>query len=513
MMNRKTVRSLLSGAGLAILFAGTALAQTPNFTKYVALGDSFAAGYSAGCLVERNQRFSYPATLAKQFGIADFQQPTVSDPGIPVCTGLKSLVPVTFGPISTTKTGAPTNATLARSYDNLAIPNTKAGDVSGVTSSADPPSATCAACGSLALADLILRGKGSQLTQALSLNPTFITLGIHGNDVLTAAGAGFLLDGVTATPLPVFTANYNALAAALKASGRTGVFLGTPDGVHLLPLTSTLPPVLLGSDNKPVIVGGAPVSLLGPRTTSTCTTAPCPLPAGTLVTLGANAPQAALGGKSLLALGFGIPCNAPAPYNNLPQCGKPLPDGGFSPPATVNVGVLLYPDEIAAADQRVKDMNAVIKTAAESNGFKYFDFYAFSVDFVANGRTYGGIKITKDFVTGGMFAYGDAVHLSNIGYTILADELIQFINSSYGTSVPRPDMSVVLFTPDVPAPGTTGIGATVDSSIFFTEDTWKAFFDEFPLQDASMKLAFPVDTDGTPDRAPVVLPGRRSARD
>lgn len=507
-MNRKTVRSLLSGAGLAVLFAGTALAQTPNFTKYVALGDSFAAGFSAGCLVARNQQFSYPATLARQFGISDFQQPTVSDPGLPTCTGLKSLVPLTFGLIST-KTGAPTNATLARSYDNLAIPNTKAGDVSGVTSSADPPSGTCAACPSLALADLVLRGKGSQLTQALSLNPTFITLGIIGNDVLTSGGAGFLLDGVTATPLTVFTANYNALAAALKASGRTGVFLGTPE-LRLIPLLSTLPPVVLDpTTNKPLIVSGQTVPLLGPRTTSTCSTAPCPLPAGTLVSLGANAPQAALGGSSLLGVGFGIPC-AVAP--KLSQCGKPLPDGGFTPPATVNVGVLFYPDEVAAADQRIKDMNAVIKTAAESNGFKYFDFYAFAQDFEANGRTYGGIKITKDFVTGGMFAYGEAVHMSNIGYTILADELIQFINSSYGTSVPRPDLSVVLFTPDVPAAGTTGIGATVDTSVFFTEDSWKAFFDEFPLQDASMKLAFPADTD-VPDRAPVVLPGRRGARD
>jgi hypothetical protein len=257
-----------------------------------------------------------------------------------------------------------------------------------------------------------------------------------------------------------------------------------------------------------VIVGRATVPLLGPRTTSTCSTPPCPLPAGTLVTLGANAPVAALGGKSLLAVGFGIPC-AVAPL--LQFCGQPLPDGGFTPPATVNIGVLLYPDEVAAIDQRIKDMNVVIKAAAESNGFKYFDTYAFAQDFEANGRTYGGIKITKDFVTGGMFAYGDAVHMSNIGYSILADELIQFINSAYGTSVPRPDLSVVLFTPDVPAAGTTGIGATVDTSIFFTEDTWRAFFDEFPLQDASMKLAFTAETE-IPERGPVVLPRRRSAR-
>jgi hypothetical protein len=497
-MMKKMLRALILGAVLALVTVCPVLSQ-PTFTKYVALGDSYGAGFSAGCLVARNQQFSYPSTLAKQLGISDFQQPTVSDPGLPVCTGLKSLVPVTFGPISTTKVGAPTNALLARSYDNLSIPGAKAGDVSDVKTSAD----------GLALADVVLRGKGSQLTQALSLNPTFITLGIIGNDILTAAGAGFLMDGVTATPLATFTAKYNAVAAALKASGRTGVFLGTPE-LHFIPLASTLPPVVLDpTTNKPLIVLGHTVPLLGPQTTSTCSTAPCPLPAGTLVTLGANAPQAALGGKSLLGVGFGIPC-AIAP--TLSQCGKPLPDGGVTPPATVNIGVLLYPDEVAAIDQRIKDMNAVIKAAAEANGFKYFDFYAFAQDFEANGRTYGGITITKDFVTGGMFAYGEAVHMSNIGYSILADELIQFINSAYGTDVPRPDMSVALFTPDVPAPGTTGIGVTVDTSLFFDEEAWKGFFREFPLQDASLKLAFPGEIE-VPDRAPVVLPDRRGARD
>src|SRR6266545_2253524 len=185
-MKRTIARAFLFAAGAALFLLPALSAQTPTFTKYVALGDSYGAGFSAGCLVARNQQFSYPNTLAKQFGISDFQQPTVSDPGLPVCTGLKSLIPVTFGPISTTKTGVPTNAALTRSYDNLSIPGAKAGDVSDLKSSADPPSGTCAACASTALADLVLRGKGSQLTQALSLNPTFITLGIIGNDLLTA---------------------------------------------------------------------------------------------------------------------------------------------------------------------------------------------------------------------------------------------------------------------------------------------------------------------------------------
>jgi hypothetical protein len=484
-----------------VLLAGSPLAgQTPNFSKYVALGDSYGAGFGSGCLVAREQHFSYPNTIAKQLGNVDFQQPTVSDPGIPICNTLLSIAPVTFGPIST-HLGMPTNLALARPYDNLSVPGFKIADVSDKLTDSG------------GLADLILRGQGSALNQALSLSPTFVTLGIIGNDILTAGGAGFLLDGVTATPLPVFTAKYNAVAASLQASGRTGVFLGTPY-LAFIPLASTIPPVVINpATNQPVLdQNGNPIPLLGPGNTAfPCPVGAlgaCPLPAGTLVTLGASAPQAALGGKSLLQLGFGIPC---AVNPTLPQCDKPLPDGGFVPPSTVNLGVLLYPDEVAAIDQRVRDMNAVIKSAAEANGFKYFDFYAFSQGLIANGFDIGGMHFTTKFVTGGMFAFGEAVHMSNIGYTILADGIIQFINASYGTSVSRPDFHEAIFTADVPAAGTTAISGWAATELF-NEASWRNLFVEFPLQKSSFELVLP-GIETSVERGPVVRVAPRGRRD
>jgi hypothetical protein len=493
-MKRTIARAASLVFGAALLLAGPLAAQL-TVTKYVALGDSYGAGFGAGCLVVREQAFSYPNQLATAFGVTGFQQPTISDPGLPTCIGVLSLSPLAFGPVST-KTGAPTNLALARSYDNLCVPGYKIADVSDKLTDGG------------GIADLILRGKGSALSQALALNPDFITLGIIGNDILTAGGAGFLLDGVTATPLALFTSKYNAVAAALKATNRKGVFIGTPNPL-LIPLASTLPPVLLNpATNTPLIVGGSTVPLLGPGNAAfPCPggVAACPLPAATRVTLGANAPQAALGGKSLLGVGFGIPC-AVAP--TLPQCGKPLPDGGFVPPATVNIGVLLYPDEVAAIDQRVRDMNSAISAAAAANGFKYFDFYALSNDLIANGRTYGGITITKGFVTGGMFAYGDAVHMSNIGYTILTDELVQFINTSYGASFPRPDIATALTTPDTPVAGSTAL--TFDEeSVLFTEEAWHGLFDNYPLQRPEFLLVFPgEEMEPVIDRAPVTRPSR-----
>ena len=492
-MKRTLVRAASLALGAALFAAGSLPAQI-TVTKYVALGDSYGAGFGSGCMVNREQAFSYPNQLATAFGITGFQQPTVSDPGLPTCIGVKSLSPLSFGPISS-KTGAPTNLTLARPYDNLSVPGFKIADVSDKLTDSG------------GVADLILRGLGSAQNQALSLNPNFITLGIIGNDILTAGGAGFLLDGVTATPLAVFTAKYNAVAAALKATGRNGVFIGTPF-VNLIPLASTLPPVVLDpATNKPLLVGGHTIPLLGPGNAAfPCPAAQpaCPLPTGTAVTLGASAPQAALGGKSLLQIGYGIPCAVAA----LPKCDNPLPDGGFTPPATVNIGVLLYPDEVAKIDTRVKDMNAVIQAAAAANGFKYFPFYEVSQDLIANGRTYGGVHITKDFVTGGMFAFGEAVHMSNVGYTILADELVQFINASYGTSFPRPDVLHALFTPDSPAPGTPAIlGPLSPESMPFTEESWHRLFEVYPLQSPEYELVFPGGE--TVGRIPVQQTGPR----
>ena len=129
-MKRMMTRAFLLATGAALFLLPALSAQTPNFSKYVALGDSYGAGFGAGCLVARHQAFSGPNILAKQLGFTDFQQPTISDPGIPTCNGLKTLVPsVTFGPIST-KTGAPTNALLSRAYDNLSVPGFKIADVS-----------------------------------------------------------------------------------------------------------------------------------------------------------------------------------------------------------------------------------------------------------------------------------------------------------------------------------------------------------------------------------------------
>ena len=54
------------------------------------------------------------------------------------------------------------------------------------------------------------------------------------------------------------------------------------------------------------------------------------------------------------------------------------------------------------------------------------------------------MTLTSSYLSGGVFSY-DGVHPSATGYAIVADALVQFVNASYGTTIPRVDMSPYLF--------------------------------------------------------------------
>src|SRR5438045_595693 len=140
-----------------------AAAQT-NFTTYVSIGDSLAAGFESNSLVVTHQNRSVPALIARQAGAQSFQQPLISEPGIPPELTLVSLVPTPLIAPKSASLGAPTNLTLPRPYNNLAVPG--ATSVDALTRTTDNGG----------LHDLILRGLGTQVQQPLALHPTAITL-------------------------------------------------------------------------------------------------------------------------------------------------------------------------------------------------------------------------------------------------------------------------------------------------------------------------------------------------
>src|SRR5262245_45675989 len=88
------LRSRLAlAAALCTLPALAAAQAQPNFATYVSIGDSLAAGFESGGLVNNHQVTSVPALLARQGAAPDFQMPLVSPPGIPAELTLVGLVP------------------------------------------------------------------------------------------------------------------------------------------------------------------------------------------------------------------------------------------------------------------------------------------------------------------------------------------------------------------------------------------------------------------------------------
>ncbi|HWW95780.1 MAG TPA: SGNH/GDSL hydrolase family protein, partial [Vicinamibacteria bacterium] len=365
--HRRLVLAALAGLALVAVFSHAqtgSVATPPSFLTYVALGDSLTAGVVSASLVKTHQLKSVPALIAGQAGVSDFQEPLVTEPGLPPELTLISLLPATLiGPKASTP-GTPANLTLPRPYNNLGVP--------GATS------IDCLTTTSGGAHDLVLRGLGTAVQQAVALKPTFITLWIGNNDVLGAAISGEAVDGVTLTPTATFRAVYGQIVTALKATGAPIVAANLPD-VTTIPFVTTVPPVVVNpTTRQPVLINGQPVPLIGPNG---------PLSSGSFVTL--NATQ-------YLAQGIGIP-------TGLGGTGAPLPDE-----------VILDPNKLAVIRDHVTADNQAIADICRLANIPVLDVNSLLREFATTGRDVAGITYTSAFLTGGIFSY-DGVHPTEMG--------------------------------------------------------------------------------------------------
>jgi lysophospholipase L1-like esterase len=359
-----------------------------DFSKYVAIGNSLTAGYQSGSLVETHQKFSYPNLIAQQLDIKDFEQPTVSWPGIPNIMTLESLT----GSIGNASgTGAPTNATLNRPYDNLGIPGIILADMLVATDVASSYS------GSAAI-PLVLREQGTTVLQQMqSLSPTLISCWIGNNDVLGYATSGGVSPS-SPTSSGDFETAYTQLAMALAGTGADVVLANIPN-VTSIPFFTTLPGIVLDANKNPVVDStGSFIPLVGVN------------PTNSLVLLTAAA---------AMAQGYGIPVE-------LGGTGQPLPDQYF-----LNAG------EINTILTATAEFNQIISDLADTYDFALFDANEFFSSVVANGGFDPGEGLpvlTPSYISGGLFSL-DGVHPSNLGYAVVANQFIEALNSQYDTEI------------------------------------------------------------------------------
>lgn len=478
----ETVKDNNSSDGLP-LTSGSA-----DFSKYVALGDSFAAGFSDNALFIKGQEGAYPNIIAQQFALVgggEFKTPYANDNigglllGGNVITAPRLFFDTTTStPVSVV--GTPTTEVtthLSGTFNNLGVPGAKSfhllapgyGSVAGITAgTANPYFARFASSATTTV-----------LADALSQNPTFFSLWIGGNDELGYATAGGDPAVNPLTPPATFDAAYKGLVAQLVAGGRKGVVANLPvittlphfhviaynqltqanlssGGVSLVntlnaqlytPLHNALAFLGQGSRiNLLATTGNNPLLIVDETLTDLSASLKAVLMGG-----GLNEPTATvmgqIFGRARQALPTDLIClGASSRIGKVPTVAA---DGIASPsPSLSQLGVtfplpdryVLLPTEVAEIGVATAAYNATIKAAVEANGLAVVDAESIMADLnKPNGISMNNFTLKATFVTGGMFSL-DGIHPTPRGYAFIANKFIEAINKKYGSNLKGVDI-------------------------------------------------------------------------
>ncbi len=476
---------------------------TADFTRYVALGNSLTSGYRDGALYVDGQNESFPNMIAGQMrlagGAAVFKQPMMADNwgGIPAVNfGDKYQLVVKNGALTPEQSPTIQGSTTLQSiysqgpFQNMGVPGAKSfhlvapgyGSMANLAVGAANPYFVRFASSASA----------SVLQDAMAQNPTFFSLWIGNNDVLSYATNGGTnsqtVGGVTTyTPATVQTGNTNpatyksndisdpnvvagsikAILDGLASVGATkGVIANIPNVTTIpfftrvpynpIPLdaaraqtlnTSLIGPLkqvltafgqgsrlnLVSAGNNPAIIVDNSLTNLSAQLTAALTGAGYPAAQAALIGNAFGQARHAKEGDLLLlrassVLGNDVMTNQPATPTSQFIYGASFPLPDQLSLTTTEVG------HITTA---VNAYNSAISAMATSYGLAHVNASAKMGELAGNsGIMYDGVKYTATFVTGGTFSL-DGVHLNGRGYAVIANEFIKAINAKYGSTLPQ----------------------------------------------------------------------------
>ena len=434
-----------------------------DFSKYVALGDSFAAGYSDGALFKTGQTNSYTNIMAQQFSLVgggEFKIPYMNDDigGLllngSVITGSRLSILGTnpdgtpiIGNIPGTPTTVVTNH-LSGSFNNMGIPGAKCIDLENASFALTNPYFGRIATTATVLGD------------ALAQTPTFFSLWIGGNDVLGYATNGGVktsedaTNGNDITPPATFDFVYNSIVSQLTAGGKKGVIANLPY-VTTLPYFTTVP-------YNPVPLDAPTIALLMNTTNGYGL-----YNGGLQLALSNNLISAAEAARRTISFtpgnnnavvmvdnyltdlsSLGIPSYRQATAQDLivlPASnfigtyvgGNPQYVNGVSVPLADQW--VLSKDEIAEIAAATDAYNATIENARTTYDLALFDAKMIMGKLSTTGVSSNGFNLTSTYVTGNAFSL-DGVHPSPKGYALIANEFIKAINFKYHSNLKGVDL-------------------------------------------------------------------------
>ncbi|MDO4763125.1 MAG: G-D-S-L family lipolytic protein [Flavobacteriaceae bacterium] len=450
-----------------------------DFSTYVALGNSLTSGYRDGAVYLDGQQESYPAIIAEQMrkaGGGEFTQPLVPDniggfAGMEGFSGKLTLKNVNGQLLPVPSVAKANLDKVSGSFNNMGVSGAKSfhllapnyGDASGLaTKTANPYFVRFASSPTTTV-----------LQDAMAKKPTFFSLWIGNNDVLSYAISGGVgvnqtgnLDVKTyasndITDPQVLAGSIKNVLDGLKSVGATkGVIANIPD-VTTIPFFTTIPynSIPLTEEESQQLNGGLLANLKvalthfgeGDRIVLT--------KAGQNPVLIKDESLKDLSGMLVMALK-----NAGVPDNEAEFLGKTygqvrhatngdyillttksilgtnpetLPNfiyGATYPLADAHV---LTKNEVSEIQTATNAYNQQIKALAEMYGLAFVDANAKMKELNSNsGIKYNGVNFTTTFVRGGSFSL-DGVHLTGKGYAVIANEFIKAINTKYQSTLPQ----------------------------------------------------------------------------
>ena len=449
-----------------------------DFSNYVAVGNSLTAGYTNGTLYKSAQSNSFPSILANQMKLAgggDFTQPYLDDDtndvggmvfGPNVVLEQKLIIDASQGRperINQQPTMEITNIHPGP-YNNMGVPGAKLFHLvaAGYGNIANLPLANPY------FVRMASAPNKSVIEDAVSQNPTFFTLWIGNNDVLSYATSGGIgVDQNTAgnidpstygpndiTNVNVFGAVYQQLVDALTANGTKGVVATIPD-VASVPFFTTVPynPIPLDDQAKVDALnaayaqynGGLQQALQGGLITQD------EADARTIsFDLGANA--LVIEDEYLTDLsGLGLPSIRQATADDLVPL-RAMSTIGVAPDP--NNPQLIYGVTIPLEDQWILSKNEIEEVRNATAGFNQMitgiataknlpvaDMAALMQEMKDGLVIEDGSVYTANYFNGtnlDKLLFGlDGVHPTPRGYAIIANKFIDVIEDAYGAKLPK----------------------------------------------------------------------------
>lgn len=459
-----------------------------DFSKYVSIGNSLTSGYRDGALYQDGQKESFPSMIAQQMALAgggSFAQPLMSDNlgGIPAIGVTNKLVLTSTLGIENAA-GTATN-TIANTYgsttiNNMGVPGAKSYHLVA-PGYGNPANLSVGRANPYFVRFAKTPASSSVLSDAMTTRPTFFSLWIGNNDVLSYATSGG--EGVNRTgnadattygsndisdPTLVAGVIRNVLDGLKSVGSTKGVIANIPY-VTSIPFFTTVPhnpltPSLLGSN-----ITALNTNLYGPlkqalsafgagsriNLLSSTSANPVLIKDTSLTNLSAQLTAAltpALGATTAAAFGqiYGQARQATAEDFILLTTRSVIGTTAPGAPASISAYGISFPletrhvltkTEATSVKTAVDAYNAAIAQLANSYGIALVDANTKMNELSStSGIQYNGVKYTASFVTGGSFSL-DGVHPTGRGYAIIANAFIDAINSKYQSTLPHVDVN------------------------------------------------------------------------